>query len=44
MAIVAQVETMDYIFENVARNRGVSVAVFRDEGIALQWLTAADSL
>ena len=38
MAVVAQVEAIDYIFENVARNRGVSVAVFRSEGAALQWL------
>jgi hypothetical protein len=38
MAVVARVEVIDYIFENVARNRGVSVAVFRDEGAAVQWL------
>jgi hypothetical protein len=38
MAVVAQLEAIDYIFENVARNRGVSVAVFRNEGAALQWL------
>jgi hypothetical protein len=41
MAVVAQVEAIDYIFENVARNRGVSVAVFRNEGAALQWLLSA---
>jgi hypothetical protein len=41
MAVVAQVEVIDYIFENVARNRGVSVAVFRDEAAALQWLLSA---
>jgi len=41
MAVVAQVEAIDYIFENVARNRGVSVAVFRSEGAALQWLLSA---
>jgi hypothetical protein len=39
MAVVARVEEIDYIFENVARNRGVSVAVFRSEGAALQWLS-----
>jgi hypothetical protein len=38
MAVVARVEVIDYIFENVARNRGVSVAVFRSESAALQWL------
>jgi hypothetical protein len=38
MAVVARVEAIDYIFENVTRNRGVSVAVFRSEGAALQWL------
>jgi len=38
MAVVARVEAIDYIFENVARNRGVSVAVFRSEGAAVQWL------
>jgi hypothetical protein len=38
MAVVARVEAIDYIFENVARNRGLSVRVFRDEGAALQWL------
>jgi hypothetical protein len=41
MAVVARVEQIDYIFENVARNRGVSVAVFRNEGAALQWLLSA---
>jgi hypothetical protein len=38
MAVVARVEVIDYIFENVARSRGVAVAVFRHEGAALQWL------
>jgi hypothetical protein len=38
MAVVARVEAIDYIFQNVARNRGVSVAVFRNEGAALRWL------
>lgn len=38
MAVVAKVEAIDYIFENVARNRGVSVAVFRSEDAALKWL------
>ena len=38
MAVLARVEAIDYIFENVARNRGVAVAVFRNEGAALQWL------
>jgi hypothetical protein len=41
MAVVARIEAIDYIFENVARNRGVSVAVFRNEGAALQWLLSA---
>lgn len=38
MAVVARVEIIDYIFENVARSRGVAVAVFRNEDAALQWL------
>lgn len=38
MAVVARVEAIDYIFENVARNRGVAAAVFRNEAAALQWL------
>jgi hypothetical protein len=41
MAVVARIEAIDYIFENVARNRGVAVAVFRDEGAALEWLRSA---
>lgn len=41
IAVVARIEVIDYIFENVARNRGVSVAVFRNEGSALQWLLSA---
>jgi hypothetical protein len=41
MAVVARVEAIDYIFENVARNRGVAVAVFRNEDAALQWLLGA---
>jgi hypothetical protein len=41
MAVVARVEAIDYIFENVARSRGVSVAVFRNDGAALQWLLSA---
>jgi hypothetical protein len=41
MAVVARVEAIDYIFENVARNRGVSVAVFKNEAAALQWLLSA---
>jgi hypothetical protein len=41
MAVVARVETIDYIFENVTRNRGVAVAVFSNEGAALQWLLSA---
>jgi hypothetical protein len=43
MAVVAPVEAIDYIFENVARNRGVAVAVFRSEGAALNWLTSGKS-
>jgi hypothetical protein len=38
IAVVAPVEAIDYIFENVARNRGVAVAVFGSEGAALNWL------
>ena len=38
MAVVAQIGAIDYIFENVARNRGVSVAVFRSQSAARQWL------
>ena len=38
MAVLARVVDIDYIFENVTRNRGVSVAVFKDESAALQWL------
>jgi hypothetical protein len=38
IAVLARVEAIDYIFENVARNRGVSVGVFRSEGAARQWL------
>lgn len=38
MAVVARIEVIDYIFENVARNRGVSVAVFKSESAALRWL------
>ena len=38
MAVVARVEAIDYIFENVARNRGVSVTVFNNEGAARKWL------
>jgi hypothetical protein len=41
MAVVARVEAIDYIFENVARNRGVAVAVFKNEAAALQWLLNA---
>jgi hypothetical protein len=44
MAVVARVEAIDYIFENVARNRGVSVAVFRNEGSALKWLGSPTAL
>jgi hypothetical protein len=43
MAVVARLEVIDYIFENVARNRGVSVAVFRDEVAAMQWLKNAQT-
>ena len=44
MAVVARVEAIDYIFQNVARNRGVSVAVFRNEGFALKWLGSTTAL
>jgi len=42
MAVIARIEAIDYIFENVARNRGVSVAVFKDEDAALKWLHSAN--
>jgi hypothetical protein len=38
LAVLARVEAIDYIFQNVARNRGAAVAVFGNEGAALQWL------
>ncbi len=38
MAVLAQLEAIDYIFENVTRNRGLDVAVFKSESTALQWL------
>jgi hypothetical protein len=38
LAVVARAELIDHVFENVARNRGASVAVFADEAAALQWL------
>jgi hypothetical protein len=41
MAVVARVEIIDYIFENVTRNRGVSVRVFKNQDAALQWLHSA---
>ncbi len=41
MAIVIRPEIIDYIFENVARNRGVFVAVFGEEVAALKWLLDA---
>jgi hypothetical protein len=41
LAVVAPLQTIDYIFENAARNRGVAVAVFRGEDAALQWLARA---
>jgi hypothetical protein len=43
MAVVARVEVIDYIFENVARNRGLAVAVFNNEGAALKWLGSAET-
>jgi hypothetical protein len=39
IAVVAPVEAIDYIFEDVARNRGVSVSVFSSESAAQEWLT-----
>lgn len=36
-----RVEAIDYVFENVTRNRGVSAAVFDNGGAALQWLLSA---
>jgi hypothetical protein len=44
MAVVAQPELIDYIFENVARNRGASVAVFGNEAAALQWLLSGKTV
>lgn len=41
MAVLARAEAIDYIFEDVTRNRGVSVAVFSNEAEALQWLLSA---
>jgi hypothetical protein len=41
MAVVARAEIVDYIFQNVARSRGASVAVFSKEVAALQWLRVA---
>jgi hypothetical protein len=41
LAVIARIEAIDYIFENVARNRGVSVAVFKSESAALHWLHRA---
>jgi len=41
MAVVARIEDIDYIFENVARTRGAAVSVFRNEEAALQWLRSA---
>ena len=37
-AVVARTEVIDYIFQNVARNHGASVAVFSSEAAALRWL------
>jgi hypothetical protein len=38
LAVVARADLIDYIFENVARNRGASVRVFADTAAALRWL------
>jgi hypothetical protein len=41
LAVVARAEIVDYIFQNVARSRGASVAVFSSETAALRWLLGA---
>ncbi len=41
MAAVARPDLIDYVFENVARNRGAAVATFDNEVAALQWLLDA---
>lgn len=41
MAVVARTEIVDYIFQNVARSHGASVAVFASEAAALRWLLGA---
>jgi hypothetical protein len=38
MAVVVRADLIDHVFENVARNRGTSVATFDKEVTALQWL------
>jgi hypothetical protein len=38
MAAVVRADLIDHVFENVARNRGASVATFDNEVAALQWL------
>jgi hypothetical protein len=42
VAVVAPLEAIDYIFENVARSRGVTVSVFRNKGAALKWLSGGN--
>jgi len=39
IAIVAQEDGLNKFFENVARNRGVQVAVVPNQGAAIAWLT-----
>lgn len=41
LAVVARAEIVDYIFQNVARSHGASVAVFSSETAALRWLLGA---
>jgi hypothetical protein len=41
VAVVARAEIVDYIFQNVARSHGASVAVFSSETAALRWLLGA---
>lgn len=38
VAIVSPAGGLDSFFENVARNRGVQIAVVRNQGAAMEWL------
>jgi hypothetical protein len=43
LVVVARADIVDHVFENVARNRGASVAVFTNEVAALQWLRSTET-